>query len=154
MADYYFDSSALVKRYISETGSVWVCSLFDSNLRHETFISAITPVEIVAAIARRERGKTISQVDAIAASTQFRADLQTSYQVVELTDLLLTQAMSLAETYALRGYDAVQLAAALAVNALCTQNELPSLVFVSADGELNNVAASMGLAIENPNNHV
>jgi len=154
VADYYFDSSALVKRYISETGSVWVCSLFDPNLRHETFIAAITPVEIVAAIARRERGKTISQVDAIAASTQFRADLQTSYQVVELTDLLLTQAMSLAETYALRGYDAVQLAAALAVNALCTQNELPSLVFVSADGELNNVAASMGLAIENPNNHV
>jgi predicted nucleic acid-binding protein len=122
-------------------------------LKHEAFIAAITPVEIVAAIARRASGRTIAQVDAVAACTQFRADLQTSYQVVELTDVLLTHAMSLAETHALRGYDAVQLAAALAVNALCIQNELPPLIFVSADGELNTVAAGMGLAIENPNNH-
>ena len=73
---------------------------------------------------------------------------------MELTDALLTQAMSLAEAYALRGYDAVQLAAALAVNALCLQSELPPLIFVSADGELNAVAAGMGLAIENPNDRV
>ena len=58
MADYYFDSSALVKRYINETGSTWVGGLFDSGLEHEAFIGAITPVEIVAAIARRARGKT------------------------------------------------------------------------------------------------
>ncbi|MCX6028530.1 MAG: type II toxin-antitoxin system VapC family toxin [Chloroflexi bacterium] len=154
MADYYFDSSALVKRYINETGSAWVCGLFDPNLRHEAFIAAVTPVEIVAAIARRAIGKTIAQVDAVAACTQFRADLQTSYQVVELTDVLLTHAMSLAETYALRGYDAVQLAAALAIDALCIENELPPLIFVSADGELNAVAAGIGLTIENPNNHV
>jgi len=153
VADYYFDSSALVKRYINETGSTWVCGLFDPGLRHEAFIAAITPVEIVAAIARRARGKTITQVDAVAACTQFRADLQTSYQVIELTDALLNNTMSLAETYALRGYDAVQLAAALAVNALCAESDLPPLIFVSADGELNAVAASMGLAIDNPNDH-
>ncbi len=52
MADYYFDSSALVKRYINETGSTWVCGLFDPGLRHEAFIAAITPVEIIAAITR------------------------------------------------------------------------------------------------------
>lgn len=77
MADYYFDSSALVKRYINETGSTWVCGLLDPDLRHEAFIAAITPVEIVAAITRRARGQTIAQVDAVAACTQFRVDLQT-----------------------------------------------------------------------------
>ena len=71
-----------------------------------------------------------------------------SYQIVELTGVLLACAMFLAETYAL------QLAAALAVNALCTENDLPPLNFVSADGELNALAAGIGLAIENPNNHV
>jgi uncharacterized protein len=70
-----------------------------------------------------------------------------------LTVALLTQAMSLAETYALRGYDAVQLAAALTLDALCVQNELPPLIFVSADGELNAVAAGRGLAAESPNNY-
>ena len=154
MADYYFDSSALIKRYVNEAGSAWVCGLFDLGLGHEAFIAAITPVEIIAAITRRARGKTMTQGDAVAACTQFRPDLQTSYQVVELTDALLKQAMSLAETDALRGYDAVQLAAALAVNALCIQSGLPPLVFVSADDELNAVAAGRGLAIENPNTHV
>ena len=153
MADYYFDSSALIKRYVNEAGSTWVCGLFDLSLGHEAFIAAITPVEIVAAITRRARGKTMTQGDAVAACTQFRTDLQTRYPVVELTDDLLKQAMSLAETEVLRGYDAVQLAAALAVNALCIQSELPPFIFVSADDELNAVAAGRGLAIENPNTH-
>ena len=153
MTDYYFDSSALVKRYVNETGSSWVCGLFDPALEHEAFIAAITPVEIVAAITGRARGEAMTRIDAVTARTQFRTDLQTSYQVVELTDVLLSHAMSLADAYGLRGYDAVQLAAALAVNALCVQSELPPLVFVSADDELNAVAASRGLAVENPNTH-
>ena len=35
MADFYSDSSALVKRYISETGSAWITGLFDPSLSHE-----------------------------------------------------------------------------------------------------------------------
>jgi len=154
VTDYYFDSSALVKRYISETGSAWVCGLFDPGLGHEAFIAAITPVEIIAAITRRARGGTIAQVDAVAACNTLRADLQTSYQVVELTDAVITRAMTLAETHALRGYDAVQLAAALAVDALCTADGLPPITFVSADVDLNAVAASEGLVVENPNDYV
>jgi predicted nucleic acid-binding protein len=153
VADYYFDSSALVKRYVNETGSSWVCGLFDPALGHEAFIAAITPVEIVAAITRRARGEAMTPIDAVTARTQFRTDLRTSFQVVELTDVVLSQAMSLAEAEALRGYDAVQLAAALAVNALCVQSGLPPLIFVAADDELNAVAASRGLAVENPNTH-
>lgn len=61
--------------------------------------------------------------------------------------------MTLAETYALRGYDAVQLATACAINALCTANSLPPVKFVSADNELNAAAASEGLIVENPNNY-
>ncbi|MEK9137900.1 MAG: type II toxin-antitoxin system VapC family toxin, partial [Bacteroidota bacterium] len=115
MADYYMDSSALVKRYISETGSAWVSDLFDPVLNNEVFIAAITPVEIVAAITRRARGGTVTPADATAACNLFRSDLLTSYQIVELTNSLITHAMTIAETHGLRGYDAVQLAAALEV---------------------------------------
>jgi predicted nucleic acid-binding protein len=153
VTDYYLDSSALVKRYISETGSAWVSGLFDPALNHEVFIAAITPVEIVAAITRRARGGTITSADAATACDLFRSDLQTNYQIVELTNGLVTRAMALAETHALRGYDAVQLAAALEVNALCVENDLPAITFVSADNDLNVVAASEGLDIENPNIH-
>jgi len=50
MAVYFVDSSALVKRYISEIGSTWVLSLFDPALDNDILIAAITGVEIVAAI--------------------------------------------------------------------------------------------------------
>ena len=61
--------------------------------------------------------------------------------------------MALAETYGLRGYDAVQLATGCSINNLCTANNLPAMTFVSADGELNAVATSEGLIVKNPNNY-
>ena len=61
--------------------------------------------------------------------------------------------MVLAETYGLRGYDAIQLAAGRAVNILCLASGLPSITFVSADNELNVAVISEGLPMENPNNH-
>ena len=75
MAFYYVDSSALVKRYISETGSAWVLSLFDPGLNNDVLIAAITGVEIIAAITRRARGPSISTTDATAVYAQFRSDL-------------------------------------------------------------------------------
>ena len=61
--------------------------------------------------------------------------------------------MTLAEKHGLRGYDAVQLAAAQAINNLCIANDLHPLTFISADKELNTAAANEGLLVENPNNH-
>jgi hypothetical protein len=59
--------------------------------------------------------------------------------------------MDLAERHALRGYDAIQLGAALAVNDGCRATGL-SLTIICADDELN-AAAAEGLAVENPNRH-
>ena len=55
MADFFADSSALVKRYVSEVGSAWVAGLFDPSLSNEILVAAITGVEIVAVVARRAR---------------------------------------------------------------------------------------------------
>jgi hypothetical protein len=153
MAVYFVDSSALVKRYINEIGSTWVLSLFDPTLNNDVLIAAITGVEIVAAITRRARGGSISAMDAMAACTQFRSDLQPEYQVVEITENIINSAMALAEAHGLRGYDAVQLAAGREINALCIASGLPPVTFVSADNELNTAAASDGLLIENPNDY-
>ena len=74
-----------------------------------------------------------------------------SGQTIELTPSVIQRAMSVAETHGLRGYDAVQLAAALEVNAIARNSGLTSIIFVSADNELNAIATSEGLAVENPN---
>ena len=46
MTIYYLDSSAPVKRYLNETGSAWVASLFATTPDNEVFIAAITSVEV------------------------------------------------------------------------------------------------------------
>lgn len=153
MAVYFLDSSALVKRYIREMGSAWVSDLFNPTLNNDVLIAAITGVEIVAAITRRARGGSITMADATTVINQFRNDLQTDYQIVEITERVINSAMVLAETHGLRGYDAVQLAAGLEVNTICLANSLPSVYLVSADGELNAAAVSEGLNVQNPNNY-
>ncbi|MDK2409098.1 MULTISPECIES: type II toxin-antitoxin system VapC family toxin [Aphanizomenonaceae] len=80
-------------------------------------------------------------------------DIESEYQVIEITDSIINSGMRLAEKYCLRGYDAVQLAAAESINTLCIANSLPQLTFVSADKELNIAAVSAGLLVENPHDY-
>ena len=53
MSVFYFDSSALVKRYLRETGSVWVAGLTDPAAGHRILVADVTLVEVAAAIAAR-----------------------------------------------------------------------------------------------------
>jgi predicted nucleic acid-binding protein len=153
VGDYFFDTSALVKRYLPETGSRWVTALIDGNPAADVIIASVTRVELIAAMTRRARGGTLAPEDAIAARARFRRDLPVDYQVVSLHDELLTHGMELAEIHGLRGYDAIQLAVALEVDAMAFAASLPPVTFVSADRELNAVAAAEGMAVENPNDH-
>jgi len=153
MAVYFLDSSALVKRYINETGSNWMLKLFGSTLSNDFFVAAVTGVEIVAAVTRRARNGSITAANAALVCNQLKSDLRTDYQVIEITEEIINSGMALAETQGLRGYDAVQLAAGCAINELCIANELPPIIFVSADEELNLAAVNRGLLIENPNHY-
>jgi uncharacterized protein len=153
MGIYFLDSSALVKRYVSETGSPWVIQQLDPMLQHDAFIAAIASVEIIAAISRRARSGSLTTQAATQICSQIKADLQTDFEIIQITDTVIGAAMVFAQTYQLRGYDAVQLAAAAAVNQLCIANHLAPVIFVSADNELNAAAALEGLTIENPNDY-
>lgn len=57
------------------------------------------------------------------------------------------------ESHRLRGYDAVQLTAALVVHERSLAAGLPGLALVCADDDLNAAARAEGLAAENPNAH-
>jgi uncharacterized protein len=152
MAIYFIDTSALVKRYIDEVGSKWILEVLNPALENEIFVAAITSVEIIAAITRRSRGSSLDSADALEACNQFKIDLQTEYQVIEITENIIHSGIMFAESHGLRGYDAVQLAAGHAVNSLCISNNLAPIIFVSADNELNKAAANEGLIVENPCN--
>lgn len=120
---------------------------------HRLYIARISGVEMVSAITRRERVGSLSQQDAATALSHFRQAFAHSYNLVEITDTLVSMAMSLAATYALRGYDAVQLAAALELyqHRIALGASVPTLI--SADAALNAAANSEGLAVDDPNVH-
>jgi predicted nucleic acid-binding protein len=153
LALYFFDSSALVKRYANETGTVWVLSLLHPAAGHRLYIARIAGVEVVSSITRRERAGSLSKQDASIALTHFRRAFIHSYNLVEISELLVSRAMSLAQTHALRGYDAVQLAAALELYQQRLSEGLPAPTLISADAALNTAAMAEGLAVDDPNAH-
>lgn len=101
----------------------------------------------------RTRTGTLAMSDAQAAATRFKADFRNRYQIVEATEGLVDLAMTLAEKHDLRGYDAVQLAAAVELQITRTSLALSTITFVCADDRLNMAAVAEGLAVENPNAH-
>ncbi|MGH2587987.1 MAG: type II toxin-antitoxin system VapC family toxin, partial [Dehalococcoidia bacterium] len=153
MASYYFDSSALAKWYVVESGTHWVDGILAAPAANQVHTVRVTGVEVIAALALRVRTGNMTADDARTASTRVRADFGAIYNLVEVTVSLVQFAMALAEQHGLRGYDAVQLAAALTVQDAFTRSALPPITFVSADTRLNNVAMIEGLTVENPNDH-
>ena len=148
MGLYFLDTSAVVKRYVQETGTAWVQSLTVPTALHSLFVGRITLVETVAAMTRRERSGSLSLTDAAAALADFHHDFARQYVVVEVSASLVAHAATLARFHALRGYDAVQLATALEI-----QSQGPTLTLLSADADLNAAAVAEGLLVEDPNLH-
>ena len=148
MAAFFLDTSTVLKRYVQETGTAWVQAL---PLR----LSGIRYLSCGSRWPRRSppsRGGSVAAPimpqDAATAVADFQLDFARQYRVVEVSAGLVAQAATLARRHALRGYDAVQLAAALEIHATD-----PSLTLLSADAELNTAATAEGLSVEDPNSH-
>lgn len=150
---YFLDSSALIKRYVTETGSACVTNLIEPTTGNRVFVARITAVEVVSAIKRRERSGNLNATDAIASLTRFRQEIVRNYRSVDISAKLISRAMNLADTHALRGYDAVQLAAALEIYDQSKSARLLSPMLISADLALNFAAAAEGLIVDDPNSH-
>ena len=150
---YYIDSSCLVKRYVNEIGSEQVLSITDPVAGNEIYTARITCVEVISAVSRRKRDGTIASADAAIVIAALKNDLLNEYQIVEVTEQLVNRAMTLVETYGLRSFDAVQLAAACEVQALCIASGILPLSFLSADKGLNAAATAEGLSVDDPNTH-
>lgn len=117
------------------------------------YLAEIAGAELVSAIVRRQRRGATTPADAAAAVAAFRADFVRAFFRLDITPLLVANAMSLIETHGLRGYDSVQLAAALELRDFCLASGLPTPVLIAADAELNTAATAEGLVVDNPNNH-
>jgi len=64
VANYYLDTSALVKRYVtSEVGSLWIQQITDPATAPLILMSHMGLVEVAAALARKEREGEITATE-------------------------------------------------------------------------------------------
>jgi uncharacterized protein len=154
VANYYLDTSALVKRYVaSEIGSPWVHSLCAPSAGNLLLASQIILVEVAAALARKEREGEILPEERTNYLGLFVQDCQNHYYLLAIADMVLRLAADLSHRRALRAYDAVHLATAIRANTLLVSSGSPALTFISADARLCAAGAAEGLSVDNPINH-
>jgi predicted nucleic acid-binding protein len=149
MAQYFIDSSALLKRYRDETGSQRVVELMATSER--SVVSRLAHVEVSAALVRRARQSAGVTRDLESVLSALDNDIRRDFRVVEFSEPLIARAVDLVRAYGLRAADAIQLAAAL----VSRPDPPPAAGFylMSADDELNAAATAEGLPVENPNLH-
>lgn len=152
MPIYFFDSSALVKRYRSEAGSDVVERLFvEPHAR--SYISRLAVVEVQRVFSRRVREQEITEQELDSLRDRLYKDMgQRLFQVRKLRDFHYHNAVRLIRKYALlqqipllRTLDAIHL-----VSALDLHDRQPIDLFVSADRDLCEVAEAEQLNVLNP----
>jgi len=144
MARYFFDSSALVKRYHEESGSSTVGGLF-AGAGNQFLISRLALVEVHSSLARLVREGILSGTDFSTVISRLDHDVANGVLVVAaLSGQRLTGASSLLATQGLtrplRTLDAIHLTTAMALH-----NRHRFAAFVAADKKLLASAADCGL---------
>jgi len=140
---YYLDSSALVKRYVAESGSARITELVEGE--GNIAVSWLALPETLAAVARRAKGGSISAEDLASIKAQLHRDLQ-RFTIVEVSGAPVERIETLIDRHALRGADSIHLATALWLKKV---TKTP-VVFVASDHELLTAAHAERLKTLDP----
>ena len=132
----FFDSSAFVKRYVSETGTEAVLAWCDRA--SEIGLSGIALAEIVSAFCRLRREGRIDDTQYRQLKSLLLADIEDA-AMCDLSPEVLARSIDSLEANVLRGMDAIHLGSAIA---------LKVDVFISADQRQLEAAIRAGLRAE------
>lgn len=128
----YFDTSALIKIFVSERGSALAESLKQAG---PVATATIAYAEVFSGLTRKLREKQLARQPYGNACRQFERDWA-SYVRVTLRDDILSLTRDLIQRHPLRGFDAIHLASAVNL-----QNGLSEPInFVAADARLLSAA--------------
>jgi predicted nucleic acid-binding protein len=143
---YFLEATAFAKLFVQEQGTDALIRLMEAVEDNRKLISASTPLEIYAAIRRREKSGGISTEDATAALDTLR--LEAARMVQEpLNPAVLEAARQLIDRTTLLWPGALQLGAALVARDMFQGTEI---IFVSASQQLLDAAKAEGFRILDP----
>lgn len=137
----YFDTSALIKRYVDEEGRREVLQLLR---QHQCVTSQLLPVELRSALRRRVADGSLDARRVPDILKRFAADRE-FWALIEVTSDVLQAAERLVAAHPLRTLDAIHVASA---ELFADRLAASELTFVSADARQTAIAAAIGMAIE------
>ena len=146
MSFYFLEATAFVKLFVQEPGTDALIRRLESVEDNRKLISAATPLEVYAAIRRRERAGDIAHVDAVTALEALRLESARTVQQ-PLNPAVLESARQLLDRTTLRWPQTLQLGAALTARDMFKGT---SIVFVSSSIQLLEAAAFEGMETVDP----
>jgi predicted nucleic acid-binding protein len=146
---YFFDSSALIKLFVQESGSEAMSQLFETTEDRAHLVSALAELEIHCTLRRLARSKNISDDHCTSAMAAVAAEQKRMIEY-PLTAAVMQEAVIVSDRSALRALDALQLATALEARSSVFDQDVITLV--SSDQELLTAAKSEGFEVWDPQN--
>lgn len=146
MSCYFLEATAFAKLFVREPGTDALIRLMEAVEDNRKLIAASTPLEVYAALRRRERSGALTAEDAAAALEVLRLEAARTVQE-PLNPAVLESARQLLDRTNLRWPDALQLGAALVAREMFQGTEI---IFVSASNSLLEAARAEGMQVINP----
>lgn len=140
---YYFDTSALLKIYHSESGTLDVLGIYE-NTENRVLISELSCTEFLSTVYRKYREKEITADTRDAVVAKFQDDTDSRYEILRFTSLVTDEAERLIRRFAdensLKTLDSIQ----FAFFCLYCENDT---VFVCSDRKLSKLVSHEGFRV-------
>ena len=146
MTCYFLDSTAFIKLFVQEAGTEAIIKLMEATEDNRKLISAGTPLEVYAALKRRERTGGLAAEDSEAARNILRVEAARMVQQ-PLNPAVLEAARRALDRHELNATEALQLGAAQVAREMF---QGMTIVFVASDGRLLEAAKAEKFEVLNP----
>jgi predicted nucleic acid-binding protein len=149
MSLFYFDTSAILKRYKTEKGSHVIDELFDKKAPGEIFASSfLTALEVLSTASRALRGKQLSRRAFDQLTSRFFADFSSLFQIGSVDNSIIASSITVTVQQHLRPADAIHLATVQRIRQVMAGIE--ELAVVASDKELIAACRAEGIEVMNP----
>ena len=149
---FYFDASALAKRYIEEVGSDKIDFLFENVPLWRLLCLTVGAAEVFWICIRKRNDGRINVNQFTQSTGHLEHEIinnQSDFRTISVPDSLVWNSMNLIETHSINSVDALVLRSALDI-ATELRRAGDRLVLVASDQRLLRAARAEGLQIFNP----
>ena len=148
LAVFYFDTSAIVKRYHLEQGTEFIDQILGDRAPQDQFhTSFLTLLEVISAIERLADLGQLRRGVVRPTLARFNSDLYQQFDLWPISNEIITSAATIVGKHKLRSADAIHLATALLLSLAAPDSRI---AMVSSDRKLVRAGRQAGFLVLDP----